>query len=295
MRFYKIFSLYNTALVSFLLSMTRDYLIINNTDQSLDFFKILYICSIASVLPINYISYNREPPERNSLLIVCILSILILFYLFEDNFHFYIEYFYYGLAIFFLWIIGSIYSQILFINGFIFISKSRESFASFLTVLFILILNFNLIPIFLISVFISLLLLIYLFHNKKLNFKLNTKNKNIINLKEIFKIFISNLSVVAMLIWALKFSSSNIIYGYPAEYVVRVSMYFFQALVIGSSLIIVMENKKILNYPNTFFVSAIILAVGFFISIVSLHVGVILMPIICICIHYLNIHSINSK
>lgn len=275
--------------------MTRDYLIVNNTNQSLVFFKILYICSIASVLPINYISYNKEPPEKNSLFLICFLSIFVLFYLFQDNFNLYIEYFFYGLSIFFLWIIGSIYSQILFINGYIFISKSRESLASLLTGVFILILNFDALSLFLISIFISLIFLICIFNYKNLKFQLNNNNKNIINLKEIFKILISNLSVVAMLVWALNFSSSDLIYGYPAEYVIRFSMYFFQALVIGSSLIIVRENKKILNHQNTFLISAIILTIGYIISILSLQIGVILMPIMCIVIHYLNIHSINSK
>ena len=298
MKIYNIFLLYNTAILSFLASIFRDYLIINNTDYSLIFFKIIYICSVASVIPINYISYSKNPPSRIILYLLSLISVVVIFYLCKINFNEYFNYFLYGAAIFLLWIIGSIYSQFLFINGFIFISKSRESLASLLTAIFIIFLNINLIFLFLIAVLLSLITLIIISNYKSNSLKLKSfkmVDKNLINFDEIFKIILSNISIVSILLWALYFSTSDLLYGYPAEYIIRGSMYLFQALVIGSSLILVIENKRILNFRYTFFISIILLPFGFILSIFNLHIGVFLMPVICVLLHYLNVHFLNSK
>lgn len=193
------FSAYSAAAISFLLSIIRDFVLINYTDFSKEFFELFYFTGFFSLILINFIMINAKP-DKIYIIIMSLVASFTIILIGKGFFSFQTSFIILSILVFCFWVCGAIFSRALIVNKKIFLGRIRDGCTSAILVLLCLF-NFELS---LAVIFSLICTLIFFFivsqpYNKQYFSTKHSKTdlKNII-----FRLIITNLSGIAMIIWA---------------------------------------------------------------------------------------------
>lgn len=283
-----IFSTYFAAGFSFISSVLRDWSIISSTGYATTFFELIYFASVASGFMINSITLDAKAPTIRFCIFLTALSVLAVdivgLFWFDKSFYFLTL----VSLIVFLWIIGAIASRSLLVAGKIFYARIREGVASLIMVPLAL-LGVDLLPTIVIGVFLSTFWVLWL---SRQHISSYFSKSNQISYLETFKpVVVSNLATVCILSWAIYFNEySSKIFGLDSTVVVRIALYFFQALSIGS--VVLVAKMPLLAYRvgrSSLQYSILCLLIGVLFSAINSSLGVVVMPCLAALSHYASI------
>jgi len=198
------------------------------------------------------------------------------------------------LSIFILaaWVLGAILSRSLIVSKKLFLGRLSDAVCSICFIILIL-LNFDLILTIIIGVFLSLIWVVIVswpYRSKYFSIKKIKKKFT----SDISIILISNLTGSIMLFWALLMNRSDeLIYGYDPTLIARFSLYIYQAMTIGSVILIIFPHlfKKNENFVNLFLFSLILLCI--FTIFINSHLSFIILPILLGICRYLTMIILN--
>ncbi len=243
---YYVYPAYLSALAGFLSSLLRDFSILTYLPNPDSFFQIIYLASSVSVLAINAISLSGSKASLPNLLYLIFTSLFgFLIYLnvtparptFPQTILVSI------LAL--LWIIGAFEANDAFLEGQIFFSKTRESISSLATSL-LAFAHSNLLFVVLLGPIISILP----YKAKAINRSYSALKSNpTINYRIVYVAILTSIAPIAIQLWAyaLTHHSGNI-YGISFTLFTRISIYIFQFISIGSSLLVLLPKKLALTH-----------------------------------------------
>lgn len=283
-----LFPVYGVAILSFIAGGLRDFIVVRHGDNSSDFFNFIYISAMSSSLIINYVSLGGGKYSKKFLVSVCLLSLLVTIFfsyrIFEESLRMII----FQLILIVFWVWGAIISRRLFLAGHIILGKIRELVASILAIILMLVYT-NIYLIFVISVIASTI-----FINIQ-SYKLSKKSGRLILeyesaeptlTRSICEFLLTNISVIAAYSWALCYSSSgDYVFGINLDNIIRISVYAFQAITIGSSLIMIMEWRPQAKFYMVF-VLPILIGLVFLVGHFNIAIGVVLMPLLFGVMHW---------
>ena len=228
----KSFKFYSLSLISFLILFLRDQLVINNTANTVEFFKYIYVLQIViTVFNSLLFSDNISKITFFSYLILAIVSIFFLIFKFD----FYDQIF----LLFFISIIiflNFYYLRELVFNGKILLARSRLIILNII-IIFLVLLNIENINALVISSVITLI--IYKVISRRLNVNIKFKKFSLNELKINFLILILiNACTILVNIWAFQdIQNQKIFYTSNNIELTRYSIYIFQFFTTGSLLL----------------------------------------------------------
>jgi hypothetical protein len=295
--------IYFAALVSFITTFVRDYYLIHYTKDSQSFFEIIYISSLASGFSINAIAFIASVGKVIEIFLMYLISLSILFLLFFlSSQHLISEIHTNGALLIsamitFFWIFGAYFSRkSMQFGANFFLARSRESFSSFLLVSFLTVgvgFYFSMIS----AIIFGTVFSFFLYKRAK-NQNLNFYEKKDIMVQARYdllffkKILYANFAIFCMNLWAFEKSSLDIeLLNYSSSSLVRVSMYIFQFLTLGSILFAI--DLSLPKLKKTILISALILIIssGF---ILKPYGQFILFPLGIALLHYYLIGLIKK-
>lgn len=288
-----IISLYGAAFLSFVASAVRDYCAVNFTDDAAMFFVVLYISGLSSSFIINYISFSNKLPSGLGMVAIYFCVCLLVVYLSYIKFGHNLWLIFYQLCIVALWISGSMSARRLFYSRKILLSKSREMVASVIAILMIIFSN-DIWSSFLFGVFLSTIIYWFLARScKESTSKMHCLPAHGIKWHA-YRFFLSNFVVLSAFVWAIIYTDGFSIYGYNIDYLIRVSVYIFQAVTIASPVFILFNY----NNPLGFFSPIIVIIMVIFVFVITLlnpGLGVLVMPIMLGLAQLISVFELNSN
>jgi len=289
---------YIAAVISAIFGIVRDYVVLNVSDGSKEFYDLLYIGSLCSVFAINSILLDLKPPTVRFIACLSIVSLglLIVGWFWRPNyFNWSPAYFIAICSVVIMWIFGAVASRAQMSAGFAFTARFRDALFSAAMALQ-LILGISTILAFVFGVLISTVWIFWITRPQwgKLFLHRPVKQK----LPHLFRtIILLNVGTATMLLWALHFNDSKFFFfGYTSTAIIRISMYIFQALSIG--FIVISTNMPtlhpILSQWSLVF-SAAFFGCGVFASWISSGVALLVMPFAVACAQYFVIIYLHHK
>ena len=289
---------YAAALVSFLFGIIRDYSILNYSNSSLEYYDLFYVGGLCSIIAVNMVILDSQPPTIRLWFLYTILSLSLLvigwFYrpnLYHDSL---VNLAVAGFAVT-LWILGAIASRAQITKGFAFTARLRDGIFSVVITL-LMILSVSLIPAFAFSVLASTLWILWITRDRWNEFFIQNTRQHVW-LSFLTKAILLNLGTVAMLLWALYFNSSEELWeGYSSTAIVRISMYIFQVISIGCVVASThMPNLPAVYRRYSFSLMVVLVTLGILVSWISMGAGFIVMPIAVGSAQYFAIIYLHNK
>jgi len=289
---------YFAAIASALLGIVRDYTILKISPSSKEFYDLLYIGGLCSIFAVNSIILDLRPPTVRlfAYLLIFSIGLLILAWLWKPN-YFNGSFVNFSVICFvvIMWICGAVASRAQMSAGFAFTARFRDALFS-LAMTLLLSFGISVILAFLVGVLISTVWVIWITQPRWENFFLDKSAKD--KWPHLLRtIALLNIGTVTMLLWALHFNDSDIfLWGYSLTAIIRISMYIFQSLSIGLSVIsthMPVLHPKLRRCSLSFAMG--LLGCGLFVSWISLGTALIVMPIAVACSQYFIIIYLHQK
>lgn len=280
--------IYGVALFSFICAVVRDFILVSNVERPDIFFNMLYIAGLSASLVINYIALGSGRYDRRFVLLISFSSLIVVSYWSYRKFENLLIMIPYQVILICLWVWGAIVARSLFTSGYLVIGKSRELIASLFCIV-LLLLNFEILSSFILSVLISVLMLKYIEQ-----IKISSTHRLRINsdlgkpfLKSIMELFLTNISVICAYCWALAYGGEVFNQQYKTDYIIRFSIYIFQAITIGASLVTFSKWKPKISLSN---ISIMFFAISvlYLVTEANFIIGALLMPLILGIMHWMG-------
>lgn len=277
---------YGAAGVSFLMSLLRDYVVINFSAQSQSFFQLLYVVSMAAGFGVNAIVLGSGRLGRQALAILVLLGLVLIAALLPAEIR--SPYVFTALtAILLMWIAGAYWSRGLVERGWIFSGRIREAVASFVLAVLVfagLGVEFS----FVLGVSAGCVFAGLMWRYVQLadataiqDGKPKTSLKRLVQ-----NILLTNVATSAITYWALvQTGHAGAVFGIEVSTAVRFSMYIYQVLTIGS-IVLVSATARLMRDRHivvlAFASGALFLAALF----MPLQVRLFLLPLSAAIMHY---------
>lgn len=251
--------IYIIAIISYLLSLYRDYLVIKHFENFNDFFLILYACSLATLSIKTIIFMDKETTKikyKNIFFHFAFTSMILFFLNVGLEYTVKIEHFLLSL----MWIIGSYIQRSLLLSKKIILSKSRDllntGFIILMTTISIYILKtkYNIILILILANIFSLIFLFVINLKYKIDDVTKLKFNKWYYIEKLKNLFLTSVGFVIFYIWAIIETNSSLqIFGYDKSLLVRVSFYFFAFFQIGSLILKFLPKNNFIAYMGIVF------------------------------------------
>lgn len=230
---------YLAAALCFAAGAVRDLVVVSFTDQSKEFFDLLYITTLSSSVSINAVLYGTGVPSlRNKLVLLCgslVIGVIICWQL-NSGWTFCCAVILLGA----FWIIGSFYAKELIAGGWIFVGRIREALTS-AVVCPLWLLHVNVHAAFVLSAAAGTLFCAIL--SKKLVKEHPTHDEKHLGAL-VLRLLLTNIATLALLLWALLASRQDGYIGPVSNSTaVRVAVYVYQFLSIGGVAFLAYNHK----------------------------------------------------
>ena len=279
---------YGAAAVSFLMSLLRDYVVINFSAHSQSFFQSLYVVSMAAGFGVNAIALGSGRLGRPALAILALLGVILIGALLPAEIRSPIV-FAVLVAILLMWIAGAHWSRGLVEQGWIFSGRIREAVAS-LVLAVLVFAGLGVEVSFLLGVaagcvFAGLMWRYVLVLHLRAMGEKESKPKT--SLKRLIQnILLTNIATSAITYWALvQTGQAGAVFGIEVSTAVRFSMYIYQVLTIGS-IVLVSATARLMRDRHV-----VVLALasgGLFVAalFMPLQLRLFLLPLSAAIMHY---------
>ncbi|MEP6969362.1 MAG: hypothetical protein ABJA49_02905 [Betaproteobacteria bacterium] len=279
---------YGAAGVSFLMSLLRDYVVINFSAQSQSFFQLLYVVSMAAGFGVNAIALGSGRLGRQGLAMLALLGAILIGALLpvetRSPFVFVVL-----MAILLMWIAGAHWSRGLIERGWIFCGRIREAVASFVLALLVLA-GLGVEVSFLLGVAAGCIFAGLMWrhvHTAHASATHEGAGKSKTSLKRLMQnILLTNVATSAITYWALvQTGQAGTVFGIEVSTAVRFSMYIYQVLTIGS-IVLVSSTARLMRDRHV--VVLAFAAGGLFLValILPLQAKLLLLPLCAATLHY---------
>lgn len=279
---------YGAAGVSFLMSLLRDYVVINLSTQSQSFFQLLYVVSMAAGFGVNAIALGSGRLGRPALAVLALLGAVLIGVLLPVEVRSTIV-FALLLAVLLMWIAGAHWSRGLVERGWIFSGRIREAIASLVLAVLVFV-GLGVQSAFVLGVatgcvFAGLMWRYVQMANVPATAELAVRPR--ISLKRLVQnILLTNIATSAFTYWALvQTGHSGAVFGIEVSTAVRFSMYIYQVLTIGS-IVLVSATARLLRDRQV--VALAFAASGLFVFalFLPLQARLLLLPLCAATLHY---------
>jgi len=279
---------YGAAGVSFLMSLLRDYVVINHSGQSQSFFQILYVASMAAGFGVNAIALGSGRLGRQAFAILALFGVVLIVALLPVPLRSPMR-FVLLTAILLMWIAGAYWSRGLVERGWVLSGRIREAIASLLLAALVSV-GLGVESAFVLGVaagcaFAGLMWRYVLVLKATDDAKGASAPR--ISLKRLMQnILLTNIATLAITYWALvQTGQFGEVLGIEVSTAVRFSMYVYQVLTIGSILLVsvtarVMQDRHVAALA---FVSGGLFLAALF---MPLPARLILLPLCAAALHY---------
>lgn len=270
--------IYVASAFCFFAALLRDLTVIYFSEDSKLFFEFYYLSGLFSSIAVNYIFLSTTPISKQSIFFLTLFTSLapLLLYIYT-NLPLQVEPFYVS-VISLIWVLGAVISKKIFMNGLVFRGRTRDGIASF-TLIPLIIGGIDSIKGAILSSLLSLIL-IFSYNKKNADKKIIPHTKR--RLLVFFDIlFFSNLAFCNLMIWAWLYNSSYLITISNQELIIRLAVYFFQFVSIGSVVIIHYKKfhlKVFISYGRV--LSLIFVSMSWLIVYFKVEWGLIISPIL---------------
>lgn len=279
---------YGAAGVSFLMSLLRDYVVINFSGQSQSFFQLLYVVSMAAGFGVNAIALGSGRLGRQALAILALLGVILIVALLPVDIRspFVLVML---MAILLMWIAGAHWSRGLVEGGWIFSGRIREAIASL--VLAVLVFTGLGVEIsFVLGVAAGCVFAGVMWRYVRRPHATATSevaDTSKTSLKRLLQnILLTNIATSAITYWALvQTGHTGEVFGIEVSTAVRFSMYVYQVLTIGS-IVLVSATARLMRDRHVVvlaFASGGLFLVALFLP---LQAGLFLLPLCAAMVHY---------
>lgn len=282
------FGAYGAAVLSFFISVTRDYVLVKYTNFAQQFFELIYFTSWFSLIVINLIMVNVKP-NRLYIIISCLIASFAIVLFGNFIYSFEINFLILSVLVFNLWICGNIFSRVLILNKKIFLARSRDAISS-VFIIFLCLFSFKLNIVIISSLIcVTLLFLILSRQYSKEYFENNISIENLISF--VMRAVLTNFSGLIMLIWAFHMNRSDeVIFGFDAHIAVRFTMYVYQFLSIGSIVMVIFSPQSIKKNIKFFTLSYGVLLITSALTLIFFNLlGYFLLPFFLAVARYFEI------
>ena len=288
MKLRSVLAAYGAAGVSFLMSLLRDYVVINFSVQSQLFFQLLYVASMAAGFGVNAIALGSGRLGGRALAFLAVLGVVLIGALLpaaaRSAFVLAVL-----VAILLMWIAGAHWSRSLVEQGWIFTGRIREAVASIVLAGLVFAglaieLSFVL-GVAAGCIFAGLMSRhVQVTHASVVSDRAGKPKTSFKRLVQ--NILLTNVATSAITYWALvQTGHAGEVFGIEASTAVRFSMYVYQVLTIGS-IVLVSATARFMRDRHVIvlaFASGGLLLAGFF---MPLPIGLFLLPLCAALLHY---------
>lgn len=294
-----IFYAYFAAALSFGSGVLRDYVIVTTTDNATVFFQLFYVVSIASAFGCNALTLGSRTSGLLAHAVLALFSSLLIYVLIPAELRT-LENILLLLSVLIFWTLGAFYSRVLVELRSIFMARSRETLASIICAIFVLIgISVEYSFAFAVSAG-TLFVYFYATQLKKFKKKIHLGQLRFSAIiKLAYESIITNLGTFLINYWALiETSRANTmsVEGIDMTVIIRGSVYSYQLLTIGAVLLVLFRNNNPLLSPTALkgavWLCLIIIVVS--IALPSLY-NVIIIPLACSILHYALIIRLQLK
>jgi hypothetical protein len=289
-----ILAAYSAAGLSFVASLFRDYVIINFTNQSKEFFEYLYVVSMAAGFGVNAIALGSGVLGRAALTIFYTIGVIIIFLILPEGYKSTNLMLLLSLILL-LWLVGAQSSRSLVELGWVFLGRVREAIAS-ISLAIMIFTGFGMQSSFLAAVASGTIFSLAML-KKSSNCRLLTESNEMMKglTKLLWSVILANIATFLITYWALvQTSKHGEIFGLDISTAVRFSMYFYQSMIIGSVLLVSRHSKVKfrINLGPLSVVMALLLIASLYLSI---NLSLVIIPILSAVAHYLAVLHLQGR
>ena len=230
---------YGAAGASFLASLMRDYVVINHSAQSQQFFQLLYVVSMSAGFGVNAIALGSDLLGKMALAILALLGVGVILILLPSaqTTPMIIALL---VCVLLLWIAGAQWSRAMIERGWVFLGRIREAIAS-VALAGLVLMGLAVEPAFLLAVALGALFSWVVWRAvRREGGHGGGAGGRALDMAELARnIVLTNAPTLLISYWALvQTGRSGEVHGFAIATAVRFSMYIYQVLVIGSVAVI---------------------------------------------------------
>lgn len=286
MKFQFLLAAYGAAAASFLASLLRDYVVINQTDQSKDFFQLFYVVSMAAGFGVNAIALGQGFLKQTALAMLAIAGVVVILLLLPTSLRT-LSTVILLVSVLLMWLAGAQWARFLVERGWVFSGRVREAVSS-LVFVGLVVAGLAVSPSFFWAVAAGTLFSCCVWKIVRLQSNgLAPTPKSATSIKGLIgTVVATNLATFAVTYWALlQTSGQGEAFGYDAATAIRFAMYLYQVLIIGS-VVVVSAKRELLQLGHT---KALISVAAFIFSVsllLPLNMALFLSPLSAAAVHY---------